>query len=282
MKEIINVGDLRSIIKESSREFRAKMGTNVESDNKKNNEKSYKESKKRAKDFDGATLDEPIKKAKLERSYDSNRTTLGYTPNNEPSEEYKARVKAQAKGYTSVEQEKKGSKDHNAEMDDESRIYNSIKDNEQNKIDAKTELQHSGLVSSKMKKEKKNTMFENKNLKTKRLIFKQTVFVNEAQMLSRIPEEYKIDGQKIYMKDKANNEYIVEFTKSERNGLLETYVIGFNNQTILNEQINRIHKLFEYDSTKANGGNSRTLKESTDANYSNMFNTIRKMNEDDE
>lgn len=282
MKEVIKVGDLRSIIKESRSEFKAKMGKGVESDNKKNNDKSYKESKKRAKDFDGATLDETPKKKEVERSDDMNRTMLGYTPSAEPSKEYKARVKAQAKGYTSVEQEKKGSKDHNAEMDDDGRLYKSIKDNEEKKIEKKTEIAKSGLVGDKLDKGERHNMFENKTPKTKRLIFKKTVFVNESQMLSRIPEEYKIDGQKIYMKDKADNEYIVEFSQSKKTGIMETYVIGFNNEKLLNEQVSRIHKLFEYDSTKARGNNSKTLRESAKDNFSDMLNTVRKMQEDNE
>jgi hypothetical protein len=256
------------------------MGKNVESDNKKNNEKSYKESKKRAKDFDGATLDEEPKKKELDRSGDMNRTTLGCTPSN-VTPEYAERVKAQVNGYTSAAQAKKGPKDHNAEMGD-GRIYKSIKDNETKKQKAKDEIQHSGLVSSKIKddEKKKGNMFENKTPKTKRLIFKKTVFMNENQMLSRIPEEYKVDGQKIYMKDRADNEYIVEFSKSQKCGLLETYVIGFNNQKTLNEQVSRIHKLFEYDSAKAKGNTSVSLKESAKDNFSSMFDTIRKMNEE--
>ena len=59
-------------------------------------------------------------------------------------------------------------------------------------------------------------MYENVNLfSPKRLIFKKTTFVNESQMLSRIPEEYKVDGQKIYMKDCKGNEYIVECRKCD-------------------------------------------------------------------
>ena len=281
MKETINVGELRSIIKESSREFKARMGKNVESDNKKNSEQSYKESRKRAENFDGAILDEEPKKKEIDRSDDMNRTTLGYTPSNMTPEMAK-RFKAQADGYTSVEQAEKGPKDHNAEMGD-GRIYNSIKNNETEKQKAKDEIQHSGLVSSKIKdndEKKKGGMFESKTPKTKRLIFKKTTFVNENQMLSRIPEEYKIDGQKIYMKDSKDNEYIVEFSQSKRTGLLETYVIGFNNQRVLNEQVDRIHKLFEYDSVKAKGNTSTTLKESAKDNFSSMFDTIRKMNEE--
>jgi hypothetical protein len=101
-------------------------------------------------------------------------------------------------------------------------------------------------------------------------------------MLSRIPEEYKVDGQKIYMKDKADNEYIVEFSQSKKAGILETYVIGFNNERLLNEQVSRIHKLFEYDSTKARGNNSKTLRESANDNFSTMFNTVRRLQDEAE
>ena len=281
-KQTISVGNLRRIIKESSHDFKAKMGVGVENDNKKNNDKSYKESKKRAKDFDGATLDETPKKEKLDRTYDNNRTTLGYTLDNEPSKEYKDRVKAQAKGYTSVADEKKGSKEHNAELDDEARIYSSIKDNETSKQKKKDELAHSGLVSSKTEKKEKNNMFENKTLQTKRLIFKKTTFLNEKQMLSRIPEEYKVDGQKIYMKDKSDNEYVVEFTKSQKSGLLETYIIGFNNQKKLDEQMNRVQELFNYNSVSAKGNQTKTLRESENKNMTDLLNIARNLKKEND
>ena len=69
-------------------------------------------------------------------------------------------------------------------------------------------------------------------------------------MLSRIPEEYKIDGQKIYMKDCIGNEYIVECTKSEKSGFIETNVVGFSNPKLLEEQKQRIEQLFDYQSAK--------------------------------
>ena len=65
-------------------------------------------------------------------------------------------------------------------------------------------------------------------------------------MLTRIPEEYKVDGQKIYMKDSVGNEYIVECSKCEKTGLIETNVVSYNNQEKLDEQLNRINELFNY------------------------------------
>ena len=277
MSRTIKVGELRSIIMESSNEYKAVMGKGVETDNKKNNEKSYKESTKKAKDFDGG-LKEP-KKIEVDRSGDNNRTTLGYTPSSEPSKEYKERVKAQAKGYITPDAEKRGSKDDDGEYDDDARIYKSIKDNETKKIEKKAEIAKSGLVGDKLDKGKRNTMFkESTTPKTKRLIFKKTTFMNESQMLSRIPEEYKVDGQKIYMKDKSDNEYIVEFTQSQRTGQLDTYVVGFNNDRIICENVNRIHQLFNYDTNVARGNKSQDLRTSGDKDFNDLLNTARNLN----
>ena len=89
-------------------------------------------------------------------------------------------------------------------------------------------------------------MLENKKPVAKRLTFKHTRFLNEGQMLSRIPEEYKRDGQVIYMNDVAGNEYIVECAKSEMSGLVELNVVAHNNEKLMNEQLNRIQELFDY------------------------------------
>ena len=75
------VGDLRRRIAESSQEFKPIIGTGVESDNKKNNDKSYKESEKRAKDFDGGLKAEK-EVAKLYRKEDTNNTTRNPSPFN--------------------------------------------------------------------------------------------------------------------------------------------------------------------------------------------------------
>ena len=52
MVKTYNVGDLRKLVTESS-EFKPKIGDGVESENKKNNGKAYKDAKTRANDYDG-------------------------------------------------------------------------------------------------------------------------------------------------------------------------------------------------------------------------------------
>ena len=279
-RQIINVGELRKLIKESS-EFKAKLGPNVESENKKNNEKSYKDSEKKAKDFDGG-LKNPVKKGELDRSDDLNQGMLDYTPKTEVSDDYKKRVKAQAKGYVSVEDEKKGSKDKNSELDDDARIYNSMKKNAEVRNKAKVEKEHSGIVGSNTEKKEKNTMYENTTPKAKRLTFKKTIFMNEQQMISRIPEEYKVDGQRIYMKDRDANEYIVECTKSEKSGKIDINILNFNNEKVLNEQMDRMSKLFGYNVNEAQGNLSNKDKINESANFQDIFNKARELNKVDE
>lgn len=275
-RKIINVGELRKLIKESS-EFKAKLGPNVESENKKNNEKSYKDSEKKAKDFDGG-LKNPSKKEELDRSDDLNQGMLDYTPKTEVDDNYKKRVKAQSKGYISVDDEKSGSKDKDGEYDDDARIYNSMKKNADVRNKAKVEKEHSGIVGSNTEKKEKNTMYENKTPKAKRLTFKKTTFINEQQMISRIPEEYKIDGQRIYMKDRDDNEYIVECTKSEKSGKIDINILNFNNEKVLNEQMNRMSKLFGYSVNEAQGNltNKDRVNEST--NFQDILNKARELN----
>lgn len=280
-RKIINVGELRKLIKESS-EFKAKLGPNVEGENKKNNEKSYKDSEKKTKDFDGGLRANSKKNSDLDRSDDLNQGMLDYTPKTEVNDDYKKRVKAQAKGYVSVEDEKNGSKDKDGEFDDNARIYNSMKKNADVRNKAKVEREHAGIVGSNTEKKEKNTMYENNTPKPKRLTFKKTTFMNESQMISRIPEQYKIDGQRIYMRDKDDNEYIVECTKSEKSGKIDINILNFNNERVLNEQMDRMNKLFGYSVNEAQGNMTNKEKINESTNFQDILNKARELNKVDE
>ena len=96
---IYKVEELKKIIRESQNEFKPKLGASVESDNKRNSDKFYKETTKNVKDYDGGLTD---KKPKTDKGFkDFNRTLLGLNPVSEPSKQYKDRVRAQVKGYNS-------------------------------------------------------------------------------------------------------------------------------------------------------------------------------------
>lgn len=263
-------------MKESASEFNAKLGAGVESTNKKNNDKSYKESTKKT----GVKTTEPKKTKELDRSDDMNCTTLDNNMWGNVGDKFKEKVKAQAQGYTST-LEKKSKTERNAEFDDDSRIYKSMKKNADTRNKVKSEIEHSGIVGSKMPKKDKNTMYETVNLSSpKRLVFKKTTFINESQMLSRIPEEYKVDGQKIYMKDCKGNEYIVECRKCDYNGNVETIVLNYNNEQILNEKVNRMWELFNYDSSKNTGTFKKQDRINEETKLGELINHARELNKE--
>lgn len=243
------VGDLKRIIRESAQEFDAKLGPNVKEDNKKNNDKSYKDAEKAAHYYDGGLTDRK-KKNVLPGKLDGNRTTLDYNPRTQPTQDFKDKVEAQAQGYTSV-LEKKNGIEKAAQFDNDGKIAKQFKDASNDINKGKKALEDSGIQGNNLKElnPDKNTLYENMTPKAKRLKFKHTKFLNESQMLSRIPDEYKKDGQRIYMQDAYDNEYIVECSKSENTGLIETNVVSYKNDTVLNEQVNRIQELFDYKSS---------------------------------
>lgn len=264
------VKDLKRMISESASEFKPVIGANVTSDNKKNSEKAYKEAEKQAKDFDGGLKDP--KKGKLADKEDANRTTLDYNPRTEPDKNYKERVKAQAKGYTST-MEEKNKIEKAAEFDEDGKIFNQLTKSSDELNKQKEDLAHSGLVSQNLPKQEKNTMYET-SLKPKRLVFKHTRFINESYMLSRIPEEYKKNGQIIHMKDMNGNEYIIECQESST-GYIETNIKGYSNKELMNEQIKRISELMGY---KRGDNLTESVKQSradNEKNFENMFDIIR-------
>ena len=271
MKEYsYNVGELKKMVMESSQEFKPVLGPNVKQDNEKNNSESYRNSKKRAEDYDGG-LKEP-KERKLQPKVDGNRTTIEYNPVNKPSKEHVANMEAQAKGYTSKLEMDNGNERGGCEMDNDGKILKQFKDAQDERESVKDLYRKGGLVARTFpdKEFDRNHLMESP--KPKRLKFKHTRFVNESQMLARIPEEYKLDGQRIHMVDTDDNEYIVECKLSEHSGNVETIVVGYNNKKILNEQVNRMFNLMGY---KTPSGMSVNEKLNEEEDFKKIMNIVR-------
>lgn len=244
-------GDLKRVIKESTNEFKPKMGVNVIRDNAKSNVKAVKDIEKEVKEYDGGLTNE----------VDYNRTTLDAEFADEPGEAYIARVKAQANGFPSVENEKNSKiKDENQGLDfsGNERLYDDLKKRNAEFTKREVERAHAGLKSHNMPKkdfENPNMFKENKdsdmtdNKKMKKLYFKHTKFLSESQMIKKIPDEYKVDGNKFIMKDASNNEYLVEWTVDSKFNYGEAKVLHHINKEQLNEDMKRIKDMFNYKSS---------------------------------
>lgn len=273
------VGDLKRIIAESAQEFDAKLGPGVKNDNKRNNEKSYKDTEKKVKDYDGGLR--PDKKRELPDKTDYNRTTLDYNPRTAPSKEFKDKVDAQLKGFTSKLEEENGIEKADV-YDREGKIGKQFKDASDNINDEKEKLATSGIQGHNLKTDgvikKKETMYENSKPTAKRLVFKHTKFLSEAQMLNRIPEEYKRDGQVIYMKDIDENEYKVECSLNENTGLINMDVVSYKNDKRLDESMKRIDELINYKTPATYAPTNMKMRVEESKNFGDILNLSRELN----
>ena len=252
-KKVYTLSEFCRVLKESQ-EFKAKKGENVESEDKKNNEKAVNDILKQGKKFDGGLSDKK-KKENPRDITDYNKTTLDNDFAYEPSKEYKDRVKAQVHGFPSVENEKNSKiEEENDSLDFEGNkdFYEQNAEKRKKVADARQTDKHAGWKSHNLPKEtfKDNTLYTNESRKMKRLNFSKTVFLNEAEMMKKIPDDMKIDGNKFYMKDAVGNEYLVECVKDKViNDIIHTKVVDYKNKEKIDEAFKRMKELYGYKSS---------------------------------
>ena len=106
--------------------------------------------------------------------------------------------------------------------------------------------------------------------KIKMLTFKNTQFISEGHMMSRIPDEYKKEGSRFVMKDSADNQYLVEWHTNE------PMVTKKPNMKLVNEQKERIKQLWGYKSAEAKTSTS-SFRVQEDKGFNDMVNKARKL-----
>lgn len=275
---LYTISDLNRIIKEGN-EFHPTMGANVVKDNTKNNEKAVGDIMKET-----GKMEKKAKTNKKEKEStvdgDWNKTTLDYDFAYDPGDEYKERVKAQVHGFPSKENEKStdATENESLEFDGNKDFYEDQKKKSKKQSDKKTEIKQSGLAARTMPKEnfKNQTIFkENKTMK--RLHFKNTRFLSESQMLSKVPEDYKTDGNVFLMKDATGAEFIVECTVDDRFNFAQFKVCNKPTKEAINEEFHRMEKLYEYKSEDFNTGTTSKSRKSEDENVSAMLNIMKNL-----
>ena len=292
MEITYTMSELKSLLKESSSEFKAKLGDGVESKNKEINGKAYSDAKKRAKDYDGGLENEVLEEKPDYEKTDANKTTLDYEPEN-ASKDYKDRVHANVKGYSSKQEMENGlAKD--GDFSDNEKIYQAIKKSGQEMHKNEKDFKATGLQAHNMPKgtfdkdemyeskdgfdmrnminsivSKTNNLNEEKKPRVKSVVFKKTSFISEGHMLSRIPDEFKVEGEQFKMKDKNGNEYLIEWRNNKGN------ILEHKNLEGRNQSITRMIEMFEYKSTYSK---SSKMNEGEDA-FKSALNNVRKLND---
>lgn len=241
---------MKVMLTESPEHNKPVVGKNVRKDNSQNNVKAVEDIMKQTKEYND--VDNKERSTNPENIVDYNKTTLDVNFSYEPSKEYKERVKSQVKGFPSVENEKNTKIKENNSLDFENneKIYKANSKKEKEISDKEKEIKQSGLQSHNLPKEnfKNKTIFTNENKKMKRLQYNK-VFLNEEHVIKKVPDDYKVDGNRFIMKDIKGVEYIVECTKDTTVDYVYTKVVQVINKNAVNEQLQRIKQLSNYNSS---------------------------------
>lgn len=267
LEEYYTIGELLQINEESARnEFKPKFGNGAER-NSNNNDKAVKEIIKNASelDKDAHRNDTPVK-PRVEFP-DYNKTTLDVNFEYEPDDAWKDRVKAQVEGYPSVQNKEKNGYDQSLGFDGNENFYKARKEMSNDRNDLDTIERESGL-KARIKKDEINysnkTPF-NEAKQIKRLIFKNTTFLSESQVLSKVPEDYRVDENRFYMRDKTGTDYLIE-CKADPFGYIHMQVVNKFNKQVINEELEKMKRLAGYrysdDNKKVDTDKMETMSES--------------------
>lgn len=246
--KIYSFSELLEAIQKESLNNKPVMGKNVQNDNSKNNEKAVNDILKQTKNYNDVKQEK--RSTNPENITDFNKNPLDVDFAYEPSDSYKERVKAQVEGFPSVINKENSDVKDNESLDFEGNKKFYEKDvKKQKEVAAKKEDEkQSGLKThnEKLANNKANHIYkESKTMK--RLNFKRE-FLNEAQVLSRVPDDYKIDGNRFVMRDSKGAEYVVECHKDKHVDYIHTEIVQINNPKAINEFVKRTLELGNYKS----------------------------------
>ena len=286
MKRQYTFSELCEALKKSANDRFPVKGDNVDSENRKNNEKAVNDVIKSAEDYNKSARRKVGEFEVSKNNRDYNSTTLEYRFDEKPPKSYTDRVKATALGYASVDNMK------NSDMEDEGGLYfkgnenfyNSRKEISKDKEDEREADKTSGLKTrEKIKqnpaekdKDKSHTALgENKNMK--RLHFKNTKFLSESHMLSKVPDCYKTDGNVFMMRDMTGTDYIVECKVDSEYNYTKFNVLGKRNKTEINEELKKIKSLYNYNSKDTLGGLTPKNRVDEGSNMSELLNKAKEV-----
>lgn len=245
MDKTFKVGDIKKVVKES-------IANNLPSDTKKTQTSNSDVNKKATKDsIENATAPYKDMKATVddvkkneEQEMELNKNNLNLVYDEEPSKEYKDRIKKEVENV-----------DNNEDSNESNKEFYKAQAEKNIKIDdAEKELKKAGLVGREYPDstfDHKKQLATKKENVVKRLHFKNTKFVNEEHMFKFIPEAYKVANTKFIMEDKEGTEYLVEWRelKIGEGKTSQGYVSSVKNKVKLTEEFDRIHELMGFSST---------------------------------
>lgn len=257
------ISELRNALKESSSEFKPKLGDGVESGNT-NNGKAVKDILKSVSEYDGGVK---VVNRRFDKPADRNKTTIDLKFNEvQPGKEWEDNVEANAHGFPSVENEKNSDANKNESLDYEGNkeFYDWRKELQDNRTEEDNWKETAGIAGNKKRPE----IFENKQT-LKRLKFKRTIFENAQKAIDKVPEEYKTDGNRFIMMDAQGTEYLMECTIDKEFGYAKVEAKKRLNESKSDEELSRMRSLYGYRSSDYFTSADKS-KESVNALHENL------------
>ncbi len=123
-----------------------------------------------------------------------------------------------------------------------------------------------------MEQQQNNQRFESKN--TKRLNFKKDNFICESHMFTLIPEDYKVHGNRFYMKDASENEYLIEWNDKLKQ---KAVILEHKNEKKLNENMSRMKDLWNYNSLNTTKPLNEQERVSEKQNLGNFIQKVKEV-----
>lgn len=273
-----SLDELRDALRESTNEFKAKKGNGVDTENKKNNREAVRDIEKRTKEYDGGFQNKE-RKTPPEDAIDYNKTTLENNFATEPSDDYKKRVKQLAVYGTPhqlTDEEKDPEKNGGYDYSSTEKFYNDRKEVAAKRNERQTDERHAGLKARMYPEDtfKNDTLFKESRT-MKRLHFKNTKFLSEEQMLKKVPDNYRFDGNRFVMRDSTGTDYLVECRVDDKFGYTEMNVIGQYNKEQIKEQLSRMKSLYGYSSVDFNTGTTNESREHEDNTLTEMIKRVK-------
>lgn len=259
----------------------------ITNDNAKNNTDAAEDIMKQTAEYDNVDVREE-KEDEVGNSIDLNKALLDLNYAEEPSDDFKARSQANVHGFPSVENEKTSSAKDNDSLGYEGnkKFYSekSKASKEQEKKDA--DIRHAGLTTHNLDRKnfERTTAYKNesKQHNMKRLTLHGTTFLNESDVLSRIPDDYRKDGNRFMMEDREGNQYIIECKKDTILDFVHAHVEGVYNKKKLDEQRARMNQLAGYrSSVHANNALNESQRHAEDVKFGDLLNKLRDLTKED-
>lgn len=217
-----------------------------------------------------------------ENPTDYNRTPLDVNFTVDPDKAYKERIQAQVEGYPSVANKKSSDVKENDSLDYEGnkKFYDNREKVAAEREEALVQLRRSGLTAQHLDPEKfeRNTAYTKKNEeKMKRLTFK-TTFLNESEVIKKIPADYCFNGSRFIMEDREGTQYVIECkADSVVERLIHPNIVGVYNERKLQEEKNRWQELLDYKHTDSKAVVGKKCRLSEDKQFGDIMNDWRKL-----